>query len=275
MENNCDQLAVFCGFGEELGVRQIRKALALFDQPSIRADLVTYREQTQSDRHCHENMVISVMLGGTAREEDDYGEHRLAANSCSIYPAGQVHSDVYGQCGAICLVYEIDSLAAPILDRSLSQLRRSISTVDSRFIDEILRALWNFDSFGKGSVAENLLDYLVRTAIDTNQSRIPDWVTQVHEHLSDICRKVSIESIAQDIGKNRCHLVRAFKRYYGVTPSEYRLRNRVAAGVNCLQSGESISGAAAYSGFADASHFARNVRRFLGVSPSVIQERSR
>ena len=260
--------------GGALASRQIRSALPLYISSQLRTELITYREKVRSDWHSHEDYLISVMLAGNAVECDDTGSHQLTAKSCSVYPPGHRHSDCYGEGGSVCVVYIASGRNAPHLDRSFGRIRRSVIALEDSTLNAFLRNAWNASTKPCADYAGRLLDHLIETALKGAHSSIPEWISQVHSKLLDLERPTSIKAIAGDVGRNHCHLVRAFKQHYGLTPTELRIRARVSAGMNCMLAGEGISGAAAFSGFADASHFARNVRRFLGAPPSVIRARS-
>jgi AraC-like DNA-binding protein len=63
------------------------------------------------------------------------------------------------------------------------------------------------------------------------------------------------------------HLVRQFRRYYGVPPYRYLELVRVERAKLLLRSGARISHVAFATGFSDQSHLTRHFKRVLGVTP--------
>lgn len=78
---------------------------------------------------------------------------------------------------------------------------------------------------------------------------------------------VSLEELAAVAGLSRFHLLRAFARYTGLPPHAYQIRIRIERARRLLQAGMSPGNAALTVGFADQSHFARNFKRVLNVTP--------
>ena len=63
------------------------------------------------------------------------------------------------------------------------------------------------------------------------------------------------------------HLIRQFRRYYGVPPHRYLDLVRVQRAKLMLQQGARISDTAFAMGFSDQSHLTRQFKRVLGVTP--------
>lgn len=65
-------------------------------------------------------------------------------------------------------------------------------------------------------------------------------------------------------------LERLFVDAYGLSPVRYRRILRFRRSVKALRAGETLAGAAASAGFADQSHFSREVLDLMGHSPSLL-----
>ncbi len=67
---------------------------------------------------------------------------------------------------------------------------------------------------------------------------------------------------------HRVHLAREFRRHFGITPTDYRLRNRVACAAVLLSTSRgSLSAVAHEVGYSDQAHMTREFRRWLDVTP--------
>jgi AraC-like DNA-binding protein len=65
-------------------------------------------------------------------------------------------------------------------------------------------------------------------------------------------------------------LERLFRDAYGLSPVRYRRILRFRHSVKALRAGQTLASAAALVGFADQSHFSREVRELMGHSPNTL-----
>ncbi len=91
-------------------------------------------------------------------------------------------------------------------------------------------------------------------------------------HIAD---HISIDSLAEVAGMRPSHFSTMFRRSVGEPPHRHLLRLRVERARTLLESGTTPSTAAIEAGFCDQSHLARQMRRFLGVTPSIVARRAR
>ncbi|KAA0016416.1 AraC family transcriptional regulator [Salinicola corii] len=76
-----------------------------------------------------------------------------------------------------------------------------------------------------------------------------------------------LERIAAEAGLSPAHLVRSFKRQYGITPHAFVTDCRVRHGQAALRAGGAIADVALECRFADQSHFQRTFKRFTAATP--------
>ncbi|MFA5903664.1 MAG: AraC family transcriptional regulator, partial [Desulfobacula sp.] len=61
-------------------------------------------------------------------------------------------------------------------------------------------------------------------------------VDQAKGYLSnDLDLKLSLDSIAREVGVSRFHFIRMFKRHTGISPHQYRIRHRINAAKILIQ----------------------------------------
>ena len=77
----------------------------------------------------------------------------------------------------------------------------------------------------------------------------------------------SLADAARHAGLSPHHLHRLFAARFGLTPHAYVGRERLRLALAALRAGEGLASAAALAGFADQSHFTRQFRRHVGVTP--------
>ena len=78
---------------------------------------------------------------------------------------------------------------------------------------------------------------------------------------------VCLADLARIAEMSAFHLIRQFRRYYGVPPHRYLDLVRVQRAKLMLQQGARISDTAFATGFSDQSHLTRQFKRVLGVTP--------
>jgi transcriptional regulator GlxA family with amidase domain len=80
---------------------------------------------------------------------------------------------------------------------------------------------------------------------------------------------LDVASLAAVAGLSRAHFVRLFRRFEGVAPSEFVLRERMNRATRLLVKGQlSIKEIADACGFEDPNYFAKVFRRTYAISPS-------
>lgn len=80
--------------------------------------------------------------------------------------------------------------------------------------------------------------------------------------------RVDLYALAEETGRSRYQVLRAFKRRYGLPPHAYHLCVRVAESQRLLASGQSPAQVAIAAGFVDQSHFSKHFKRVVGVTPA-------
>ena len=98
-------------------------------------------------------------------------------------------------------------------------------------------------------------------------------VAKVRELLDDrTAENVGLDELAAAAGVSRFHLIRVFRRRYGMTPFAYQRNRRIEKARAVLRTGKSIADAAAAAGFADQSHLGRSFRAVMGSTPGEYRE---
>jgi len=80
-------------------------------------------------------------------------------------------------------------------------------------------------------------------------------------------RNVTLEELAKAAGLSRYHLLREFRRTFGLTPHVYHRSLRIDRAKRLLAGGWPISRVVTATGFSDQSHLNRRFRQLVGVTP--------
>jgi len=93
-------------------------------------------------------------------------------------------------------------------------------------------------------------------------------IVRVRELLADRATEtVTLDQLSAVAGLSRFHVIRLFRRKYGLTPFAYLRNQRVERARVALRAGLPIARAAAEAGFADQSHLGRCFRAAMGATP--------
>ena len=123
-------------------------------------------------------------------------------------------------------------------------------------------------------VAESLLIKYLSHRFRHDQAEKSDdsSIAQVKQMISDQLHiNHSLTDLAQECGISRYHLIRSFKRAYGLAPHAYQLDERIKGARTMLKAGHSLTDTAQHLGFADQSHLHRNFKKRLAITPKQYQ----
>lgn len=238
----------------------------LFSSNGLRCHLGFYREGSAQGMHSHATPTVSVLLSGTVHERVDSREISASASSISIKPAGIRHSDLYGRNGALILSVAVDDpehwAAAvpsaewawrPLLKRDYHSLIASLNSSSSALCDASFELL----AFGANA--------------SQRRGEPPCWLRGVKEHLCD-SPDAMLGNLAAEADVHPVYLARAFRDWYGISPSTFRLVQRTSAAIGATLWGNKAASAVAHEvGFADQSHMARSIRAATGHSLSELR----
>ncbi len=99
-------------------------------------------------------------------------------------------------------------------------------------------------------------------------------VRRVREYLVETyASSVSLEELAKLANLSPYHLHRVFTREVGMPPHAFQTQVRISRARVLLNGGKPLHAVAAETGFADQSHFTREFKRFVGLTPGAYRSR--
>jgi len=81
-----------------------------------------------------------------------------------------------------------------------------------------------------------------------------------------------IEEMAKDSGISPFHMIRKFKRAFGLTPHQFQIQSKVRKAQKMLEQNKSIAEVTYETGFYDQSHLDRCFQKIVGMTPKEYQE---
>lgn len=84
-------------------------------------------------------------------------------------------------------------------------------------------------------------------------------------------RDVTTAELSSVCRLSEFHLIRSFRRHFGITPRQFLISRRVAEARRLIASGMTLAGAAFECGFSDQSHLSRYFKKVTGYTPGQLR----
>ena len=221
-----------------------------------------YAPGLRQPRHAHDYSNVTIVLAGRIEEATESGEYVAHPGSVVSKGAGCEHEDRIGGFGARTLSIRFHG-ESPLEPRSWSWLD---SPAVVRHALAVQRAC---DGCDRESAIMALIEEVTASAAPRT-STAPRWIADMTAALDrDFDRTVRFDALACQFGLHPVYVARAFRRYVGVSMSEYVRAARLRHARRALSStSRSVTSIAAECGFTDASHMCRTFSHLLGASPA-------
>ena len=123
---------------------------------------------------------------------------------------------------------------------------------------------------------EQLLLFLQTLLIQQTKEELPvnseTLATDIRAFIDkDKLFELTLEEIAKNFHIGTFHLIRLFKKAFGMTPHQYILSQRLNHAKALLLQGENIAQVALDCGFSDQSHLYKYFKEVFGISPKAYQ----
>ena len=82
-------------------------------------------------------------------------------------------------------------------------------------------------------------------------------------------KEINLDLLAHLQFTSKYHLIRVFKKYYGVTPRQYLINKRIEKAKKILKEGKPVSDTCYTVGFGSINSFSNLFKAKTGISPSV------
>lgn len=110
----------------------------------------------------------------------------------------------------------------------------------------------------------------------STENRLQSSIAWVKQYIDDnYTSPLNLEMLSDKVGLNRCGLIRAFKKRYGVSPIEYMLSCRFRDAKFLLETTDrSIVSISGNLGFSSGNFFSQSFQKRFGISPSEYRGRN-
>ncbi|MEM8524211.1 MAG: AraC family transcriptional regulator [Bacteroidota bacterium] len=82
-------------------------------------------------------------------------------------------------------------------------------------------------------------------------------------------KEINLDLLAHMRFTSKYHLIRIFKKYYGITPRQYLINKRIEQAKAVLKTGKSVSDTCYAVGFQSLNSFSTLFKSKTGISPSI------
>lgn len=226
--------------------------------------------------HRHATAYVSLVLRGGYREVSQQAERFCSSGTMIWHPIGEAHADHFHAEGGLVLDLQIDRAWLDDAGQESKFARRGQVCCGGRPYSlglQLYRALAHGPD-GIHDLGTELLGFFCSGAADRQP---PAWFQRARQMVAVIAdQRLSLTSVAREVGVHPVHLSRSFRRFTGCTFGEYLAQIRMRTAFDLLVIPDrSIAEVAHACGFADQAHFCRTFKTATGFTPSQFRQTSK
>lgn len=235
--------------------------------------------------HWHEEVQISAIEAGSDDLSFQGARYPMPPGTLSFMPPGEVHSNRHSTSEGC--TYRNLNVGPDLLMRAFGELTMEQATfslrqpvimdpvLNRRFIAAHERLEEQPASLAADILLLRLLEEMLRRT--SGMRHAPGYgreerlaVRRVREYLIEAyAENVSLEDLAKVANQSPYHLHRIFTREVGMSPHAFLMQVRISRAKDLMNDGLPLHRVAAETGFADQSHFTREFKRYMGLTPGV------
>ncbi|MCD8350788.1 MAG: helix-turn-helix domain-containing protein [Planctomycetaceae bacterium] len=201
-------------------------------------------------QHTHiSTYIILLVRSGTIRVSTTDGPHCLRAKSHIALPPHCLHG---------IQAVTRHSLLSLCIDKCLI----------GRNKDQIFGFLEDLVNNGRLRRTERRLFIKALDNLTPSSGEPEDSLRLLQEEMSAAPdQDITLTEMAEHVHFDKYHLIRLFRKRYGLTPYSFLLQNRVRKARNLLSKNTTLTQTALQAGFFDQSHFIKHFKRLHGLTP--------
>ncbi|HEV2854298.1 MAG TPA: AraC family transcriptional regulator [Thermoanaerobaculia bacterium] len=234
--------------------------------------------------HWHEEVQISAIESGSDDLSFQGAEHHMLPGALSFMPPGEVHSNRHST-SAGC-TYRNLNVGPDLLIRAFGGLTMKEATfslkqpvlLDSDLFRQFIATHARLEEMPSRLVSDVLLLRLLEAMLRRTsgmrrhaegygrEERLA--VRRVREYLVEAyAENVSLDDLAKVANLSPYHLHRVFTREVGISPHAFQTQVRISRAKDLMNEGRPLHMVATETGFSDQSHFTREFKRYMGLTP--------
>jgi len=225
--------------------------------------------------HTHDTWTVFIVDDGAVRYDIESRHRGTAGSQVTLLPPHVVHdgraatergyrkrvlyvdTDILGE-GLIGPSIDQPDIDDPAVLRGIAALHDALRDPGDAFEAESRLAI----------VGERLRRHLGDRSIEGAVGRSGDIASGLRDLLDErVADPPTLAAASGMLHASPAHLVRCFRRAYGIAPHRYVVGRRIDAARQMLLGGAPLARVAADTGFHDQAHLTRHFRRHVGVTP--------
>ncbi|MBQ2942919.1 MAG: AraC family transcriptional regulator [Clostridia bacterium] len=235
-------------------------------------ELSPYRIDNITPSHIHSAYELFIHISGSITYFVGGYEYALTPGSVIFIPPGEVHRATYTSdtCKFYWITFpdkgneELFSRFFPLKQKSnyaftfTKEHTLEIMNMCKKLMKQDASELMNY------SVIFRLLDLIISPKgrpVSSEMLYVLDYIEQ------NFTGRISIKELASSIHMSVNCFERHFKDAYGLSPTQYILRKKLALSSSLLEKGLSVKDAASEAGFNDYSQFIAKFKKHNGITP--------
>lgn len=246
--------------------------------PGVELVSVAYRDRA-FPVHIHPEYVVGTVSSGAEMLEAGGRRHVVGVGDVLRLHPGEPHANC--SLGEDILRYQVfylpEAAILPFLDpdRAPTLSFETAAIGDAALARIIVEAhdLLGDDTTG-ALEQESAMMALVRALAPADPGLVRETLTsgaaiaRVRDYIdSRYAEPFGLSTLSEVAGLSAFHLVRSFKKAFGLSPLAWRNQRRIIAARRLILAGHRIADVAQDVGFADQSHLTRQFQKIVGISP--------
>ena len=244
---------------------------------------IAYDSRLHVPKHSHQHACLSFVLQGSYREVYRGKVVESRPSDLAFRPAGEVHSDYFGERNVRCLLIEFDPQWLETFCRNSIILNEPnvYKGHNLRWLATRLhRESKQRDDFAALTVEGLMLEIIGeigRRSARSSENHQPMWLRQAREILNEnFSERTSLSELARLVGVHPVYLSGTFRKHFKYTIGEYVRRLRIEfASREISETNAPLADIALASGFSHQGHFTRSFKRLTGLTPGQFRAISR
>lgn len=224
-------------------------------------------------RHQHDDMHLVLLLAGHYVSEAAGMPAVCSEPAVILNPPGTEHRDRFRSRDGLFLTLTMPAAAFerlcdghPIGGRPMRLPRQSLARAVG-----LLHEVWHWENTSALAI-ESIFSELVAGATPAPVPVAGDRLQRVLDRLeSESDRPPSLQELASIADLHPVYLARAFRRRYGVAPSDYLRKRRLHRAASLIARRHTLASAACALGFVDESHLHHSFVAEFGMTPGAFR----